>query len=103
MLEAQVGVDLLTLIRGDEGICTDKMDLRLGAEDVGDDAGAVLVGVDLREQPFCDLFSIIYMSTVVIEDENADSPFSMGGTCERLPPAAAPLVAAFSLRWLRGC
>lgn len=29
------------------------MDFGVGAEDVGDDSGAVFVGIDLGEEPFC--------------------------------------------------
>jgi hypothetical protein len=52
VLETEVGVDLLALVGGDQSVCADEMDLGLGAEDVGDDAGAVLVCVDFGEEPF---------------------------------------------------
>jgi hypothetical protein len=46
-------VNLLALVGGQEGIGADEVDFGTRAEDVGHDASAVLVGVDLGEEPLC--------------------------------------------------
>lgn len=52
MFETEICVDLLALVGGDQGVCADEVDFGLGTEDVGDDAGAVSVGVNFGEEPF---------------------------------------------------
>jgi hypothetical protein len=53
MLKADVGVNHLSFFGGQESVGADEVDFWVRAEDVGDDSGAVFVGVDLGEEPFC--------------------------------------------------
>ena len=53
MLEANVGVHHLSFFGGQESVGADEVDFWVRPEDVGDDSGAVFVGVDLGEEPFC--------------------------------------------------
>lgn len=53
VLKADVGVYHLSFFGCEESVGADEVDFRVGAEDVGDYSGAVFVGVDLGEEPFC--------------------------------------------------
>jgi hypothetical protein len=53
VLKANVGVHHLSLFGCEESVGADEVHFRVGAENVGDDSGAVFVGVDLGEEPFC--------------------------------------------------
>jgi hypothetical protein len=50
MLEAEVGVDVLPVFGGQQGVGPDEVHLGLRPDDVGYYAGPVLVGVDLGKQ-----------------------------------------------------
>ncbi len=52
VLEADVRVHELALVGGEEGVGADEVHFWSGAEDGGDYARAVLVGVDFGEEPF---------------------------------------------------
>ena len=58
MFKSEISVDLLALVRRNQSVCADEVNLRLGAEDVGHDASTVLVCVDFGEEPFCIMLAI---------------------------------------------
>ena len=47
VLEAEIGVDVLALLSREEGVGSDEVHLGARAEDVGHDAGGMLVSIDL--------------------------------------------------------
>lgn len=53
MLKANIGVHHLSFFSCEERVGADKVYLRAGTKDVGDDSSTVFVGVDLGEKPFC--------------------------------------------------
>lgn len=53
VLKANIGVHHLSFFSCEERVGTDKVYLRAGTEDVGDDSSTVFVGVDLGEKPLC--------------------------------------------------
>ena len=58
MLKADVGVNHLSFFGGQESVGADEVNFGVGAEDVGNDSGAVFVCVDLGEEPFCIQYKI---------------------------------------------
>ena len=53
MLKPNIGVNHLSLFGCEESVGADKVDFRVGTEYIGNNSGAVFVGVDLRKEPFC--------------------------------------------------
>ena len=104
MLKSHVGMHTLAVIGVKKSVRPKEMNLWSRAEDARDHLRGLLVGKDLRVEPFYVTW-VSYctekMSSTVQWFSVSDLPFSSGGTCDRFPPALAPFSATLLFKGLR--